>query len=65
MTFSVNQVTVDRNRVFRRACELAGIPATRRQASRWNKGRGKAYQFRNAAQNSFRADKDQDDTSTS
>lgn len=35
--------------VFARACDLAGIPKTRRQWHKWNKGRGKAFTFKNEA----------------
>lgn len=35
--------------VFRRACELAKLPATSRQASKYRAGRGTAYKFRAAA----------------
>lgn len=30
------------DQVFKKACELAEIPATRRQQVKWRKGRGKA-----------------------
>jgi hypothetical protein len=29
--------------IFTKACELAGIPPTRRQASKWLAGKGVAY----------------------
>lgn len=29
---------------FAKACEQAGLPLTRRQASKWNNGKGKVYQ---------------------
>jgi len=32
---------------FKKACEAAGVPVTKRQASKWNNGKGKAYAFRN------------------
>lgn len=35
--------------VYLRACQLAGIPPTKRQASRWRNRKGKARQFMNAA----------------
>lgn len=35
--------------LFRRACELAGIEPTRRQASKWNNKRGLAWDRRNDA----------------
>ena len=31
------------NKKFIKACEISEIPATRRQASKWNHGRGLAY----------------------
>lgn len=37
------------DRVFKLACDLAGIPATKRQASKWRNKRGLAYQHRAAA----------------
>jgi len=30
--------------IFLEACKLAGIPSTKRQARKWQKGRGKAYE---------------------
>ena len=33
------------SRHFTDACEMAGIPATRRQASKFNNGRGLAFRF--------------------
>ena len=33
---------------FKKACEIAGIPVTRRQASKWNNSKGAAYARRNA-----------------
>lgn len=35
--------------LFNVACKLAKTPATKRQASRWRSGKGKAYSFLNAA----------------
>ena len=35
--------------LFKKACALAGIEATMRQASKFRRGLGKAFQFRNAA----------------
>lgn len=35
--------------VFRRACELASIPPTKRQASKWRNGKGLARRFMTAA----------------
>ena len=37
------------DKVFRRACELAGIPVTARQASKYRAGKGKAARFKNQA----------------
>jgi len=30
---------------FKKACEVVGIPATNRQASKWNNKKGAAYNF--------------------
>jgi hypothetical protein len=38
-----------KDKLFISACELAGIPATPRQARKWNNGTGKAFGFRNTA----------------
>lgn len=32
--------------VFKRACELANLPNTARQASKYRAGRGKAFKYR-------------------
>ncbi len=37
------------NALFRRACELAKVEPTARQASKWRNQRGRAYAMRNAA----------------
>lgn len=37
------------NPVFIKACELAGVEATKRQASKWRNRAGRAYAQRNAA----------------
>ena len=37
------------DRVFRKACELAQTPPTKRQASKWHNGYGKAFPMKNAA----------------
>lgn len=37
------------NPIFKKACELAGITPTKRQASKWNNKRGAAWQKRNEA----------------
>jgi hypothetical protein len=36
---------------FKKACAEAEIPATRRQASKWRRGAGKAYKTRKANKN--------------
>lgn len=35
--------------VFLKACELASVPPTKRQASKWRNGKGLARTFKNAA----------------
>lgn len=35
--------------IFRKACELAGVEPTRRQASKWNNGYGAAWNHRSEA----------------
>lgn len=35
--------------LFRKACELAGVPPTKRQAGKFRRGEGKAYAHREAA----------------
>jgi hypothetical protein len=37
------------NPTLRKACEMAGIPVTSRQASKWQRKTGSAYVYRNAA----------------
>lgn len=37
------------NELFRKACELASIEPTKRQASKWIRGKGLARTFRPAA----------------
>lgn len=37
------------NPVFRKACELAKVEPTQRQASKWRNRRGRAYSFRGPA----------------
>jgi hypothetical protein len=41
--------------VFIKACELAGLQVTPRQASKWNNGYGKAINFRAEARAAIRA----------
>ena len=38
---------------FQKACELAGVQATRRQASKWRNNRGAAIKFKNEAKKFF------------
>ena len=35
--------------LFMKSCELAHVPPTKRQVSKWRMGRGLAYEHRNAA----------------
>ena len=35
--------------IFQKACELAGIPVTRRQARKWLRGKGKACLYKQEA----------------
>lgn len=35
--------------IFRRACALANVEPTKRQASKWRNKRGRAYEMRNEA----------------
>ena len=44
-----NREIAENNPTFRRACELAGIPATKRQAGKWERQTGIARQYRNQA----------------
>ena len=44
--YNANQGTLA-NEKFKKACELAGVEPTKRQARKWNLGKGKAYSFRN------------------
>ena len=46
-----NKEFAETDELFRKACELAGIPPTVRQASRWRsaRGKGKALQFKSIA----------------
>jgi len=41
-----NREFAKKNRAFIKACELAEIPATGRQASKYRRERGKAYSFK-------------------
>ena len=44
-----NVELAESNWMFRLACELAKVPPTKRQASKWRNRRGLAYAQRNAA----------------
>ena len=46
---STNQQFADKDEVFRRACQLAGIQPTKRQAAKWRSNHGRAHEFRRAA----------------
>lgn len=41
-----NKQFSQQDKVFQRACELAGIPVTARQASKYRAGKGKALRFK-------------------
>ena len=45
----VNGPFAETDMVFRTACRLAEIQPTKRQASKYRRGRGKAFQFRRDA----------------
>lgn len=47
--YAVSNQEFTRNPLFVKACEIAQVPATRRQASKWRNRRGRAYTHRNAA----------------
>lgn len=47
--FSVNRDTLVTNRLFLKACELAKTPPTKRQASKYRNGYGKAHAKRDEA----------------
>ena len=44
-----NRMLTERGYVFRKACELAGIEPTVRQASKYRSKRGMAYRFKEQA----------------
>jgi hypothetical protein len=48
VVFKVRQKVMT-DKIFIRSCELAGIPATPRQARKWLRGTGLALRFRNDA----------------
>lgn len=35
--------SIKKNEIFQEACKRAGVPATNRQASKWNNKRGAAF----------------------
>jgi hypothetical protein len=51
-----NNSSVLSDPLFRKACEMARIEPTRRQASKWNAKRGAAWSRRNEARARLRAD---------
>jgi len=44
-----NEAFANNDRVFRKACELAGIQPTKRQASKYKNKKGLAYLFKDKA----------------
>lgn len=44
-----NKVFASNNQLFRKACELASVDPTRRQASKYQRGIGKAFLFKGQA----------------
>ena len=44
-----NQDYAQQNEVFREACHIAGVEATKRQASKFRLGVGTAYKYRKEA----------------
>ena len=38
-----NKEFTEQDVAFQKACEKVGIPITKRQASKWRSGKGKAY----------------------
>lgn len=43
--YVTNRVFAKDDKIFNRACSDADIPATKRQASKWRNGRGKARAY--------------------
>lgn len=41
-----NKKMAENDKIFRKACELAGVQPTKRQASKWRNHRGRAYDYR-------------------
>lgn len=54
-----NREFSSRNELFQVACELAGVPATKRQASKWRNRRGRAYAVRHQAVNKLSEERSQ------
>jgi len=46
-----NKEFASKNDLFGKACGLAGVPQTARQASKFRMGRGKAFSFKNQVVN--------------
>ena len=46
---ATNKQFAEESLLFKTACKLANVPATKRQASKFFARRGKAYQFEGAA----------------
>lgn len=44
-----NAQFVKSDAIFQKACELASIPVTLRQASKWRNNKGLAHKFKNQA----------------
>lgn len=49
MSETTNRLFADSNDLFKKACELAGTPVTKRQASKFRNGRGCAFLQKKAA----------------
>lgn len=52
-----NKVYAETNKTFIRACKLAGVKPTQRQASKYRMGRGAANHFRHAARVELRRER--------
>lgn len=46
-----NKEFAAKNELFSKACALAGVTSTGRQASKFRMGRGKAFSFKNQVKN--------------
>lgn len=44
-----NKQFADGNILFKKCCDIAGIPPTRREASRFRNGKGLAFKFKGSA----------------